>query len=82
MKARHSLYSMLAVALLWGAVSCDGDRGPSGVSPGPDITAPGRDEDLPGVEVTIQRLLGASGVDGSFQVGDQLAVVRQRQGAE
>lgn len=77
---------MLSVALI--LCACEGDQGPQG-PPGPPGGGSGggsgdedeptddeleRGEAVPGIELAVVSLTGASGADGSFQVGDRITV--------
>ncbi|MFN0008675.1 MAG: multiheme c-type cytochrome [Planctomycetota bacterium] len=62
--------------ILAGCAGDDGDQGPPGPPGGGGLTDTelDLDEDSPGVEVVVLSIDGASGADGTFQVGDRVSV--------
>ena len=78
-RARVRLAASCTAGFLLLAFACDGDRGPAG-PPGSAASGPvtstvlARNEDAPAIIVSIQGLSGASGPNGTFQVGDLIAV--------
>jgi len=78
---RHRwLMAVLSAAILGASLGCssEGDQGPAGADgssdPAPIDTVLDKTQDVPGVVVRITGLYGASGADGTFQVGDRIEV--------
>ena len=76
--APYLLLGAVAVLSPW-LGSCEGDEGPQGPKgdpgdPGGTETELSRIEDPPGIVVEILELKGASGGDGTFQVGNRIKV--------
>lgn len=71
------LVALLAGTLaLSGCSGSDGAQGPPGPPGGGEVTETelGKDEDAPGVNVEILSVDGASGANGTFQVGNSISV--------
>jgi hypothetical protein len=76
---RHLVHLALVVALAPWLAACEGDEGPQGPKgdpgdPGGNSDELSPEEDPPGINVEILSVSGASGSDGSFQVGNQVRV--------
>ncbi len=80
LRLHRSLIIVVLVSLAVGCAPKDGSDGAPGLPgpPGASAVGPGaptdsgltRDDDLPGITVTVTEVKGASGVGGTFQVGD------------